>query len=101
MIEQAEDFLYEMGFSQFRVRIHGKTARIELAVEELEKAIAIRERVVEVLKNYGFSYIILDLDIEVEIWMKCYEIRINFLHFQFILSLSFAGLITKTRQMCQ
>lgn len=61
MIEQAEDFLYNMGFSQFRVRIHGKIARIELVVDEFEKAISIRERIVEMLKSYCFSYITLDL----------------------------------------
>lgn len=62
MVEQAEDFMHEMGFSQFRVRLHGRIARIELVADEFEKAISIRERIVEVLKNYGFSYITLDLE---------------------------------------
>jgi uncharacterized protein len=61
MIEQAENFMQDMGFSQFRVRLHGKIARIELVVDEFEKAISIRERIVEVLNSYGFSYITLDL----------------------------------------
>jgi uncharacterized protein len=61
MIEQAEDFIHDMGFSQFRVRLHSKIARIELVADEFEKAMSIREKIVEVLKSYGFSYITLDL----------------------------------------
>ncbi len=61
MIEQAEDFMHDMGFSQLRVRLHSKIARIELVADEFEKAMSIRERIVEVLKSYGFSYITLDL----------------------------------------
>jgi len=61
MIEKAEDFMQDLGFSQFRVRIHGRIARIELVVEEFEKAMSFRERIVETLQSYGFSYITLDL----------------------------------------
>jgi uncharacterized protein len=32
-----------------------------LVADEFEKAMSIRERIVEVLKSYGFSYITLDL----------------------------------------
>ena len=53
--------MQDLGFSQFRVRIHGRIARIELVVEEFEKAMSFRERIVETLQSYGFSYITLDL----------------------------------------
>ena len=37
MVEKAEQLLYELGFRQFRVRIHGLMARIEILPEEFEK----------------------------------------------------------------
>jgi uncharacterized protein len=61
MIEKAEDFMQDLGFSQFRVRLHDRIARIELVANEFEKAMSIRERIVESLQSYGFSYITLDL----------------------------------------
>lgn len=61
MVENAEDFLQDLGFSQFRVRFHNRIARIELISEELEKAMSFRERIVEALEGYGFSYVTLDL----------------------------------------
>ena len=62
MIENAEDFMQDLGFSQFRVRLRGRIARIELIVGEFEKAMSFRERIVETLQSYGFSYITLDLE---------------------------------------
>lgn len=61
MIENAENLLHDLGFSNLRVRLHGNIARIELISEEFEKAVSIRERIVELLKDCGFSYITLDL----------------------------------------
>ncbi len=61
MIEKAENFMQDLGFSQLRVRLHGKIARIELIPEELEKAMGVRHKIVEALKGFGFSYITLDL----------------------------------------
>lgn len=61
MIEKAEDFMQNLGFSQLRVRLHGKIARIELIPEELERAMGVRHKIVEALENFGFSYITLDL----------------------------------------
>ncbi len=61
MVENAENILHDLGFSNLRVRLHGKIARIELIPEEFEKAVKIRHRIVELLQDCGFSYITLDL----------------------------------------
>ena len=63
MVDRAEQLLLELGFRQFRVRIHGNLARIELLPTELRRAAEedIRERIVSRLREFGFSYITLDL----------------------------------------
>ena len=50
MIENAENLLHDLGFSNLRVRLHGKIARIELIPEKFEKAINMRDRIVELLR---------------------------------------------------
>jgi uncharacterized protein len=62
-IERAEQFLIRLGFSQVRVRRHGKTARIEIPSEEIESLLdpRTRRRVVKRLKEIGFTYVTLDL----------------------------------------
>lgn len=63
-IDQAEEFLRKMGFSQFRVRHHQQTARIEVFPDEFEKMMkpAIREKIIKKFKNLGYFYITLDLE---------------------------------------
>ena len=63
MVNDAEDILINSGFKQFRVRFHGKIARIEILPEDFSKILAekTRERIYEELKNLGFSYVTLDL----------------------------------------
>ena len=61
IIEKAENFLHGLGFSNLRVRLHGKIARIELIPEEFEKAVNMRDKIVELLQDCDFSYITLDL----------------------------------------
>ena len=63
MVDRAEQLLLDMGFHQIRVRIHGSMARIEIMPEEFEKLIekTTRETVVEKLKEYGFTYVAMDL----------------------------------------
>ena len=63
MVDRAEQLLLELGFRQFRVRIHGNLARIELLPTELRRAAEedIRERIVSRLREFGFSYVTLDL----------------------------------------
>jgi uncharacterized protein len=62
MIEKAEAFLSAQGFSQLRVRVHGRVARIEVLREDLPKILSIQEEIVKTLKAIGFSYITLDLE---------------------------------------
>ena len=63
MVDQAEQLLLDLGFSQVRVRIHGTIARIELLPKEFPKLMeqAVRERVNQAFHSYGFSYVALDL----------------------------------------
>lgn len=63
MIEKSEQLLLDMGFTQFRVRIHGDIARIELLPEEFDKFMedSTRLNVYDRFKEYGFSYVALDI----------------------------------------
>ena len=63
MIDDAENLLIKMNFRQFRVRLHGKIARIEILPEDFEKIMQeqTREKIYSELKNLGFSYVTLDL----------------------------------------
>ncbi|MCH5280335.1 MAG: ATP-dependent sacrificial sulfur transferase LarE [Lachnospiraceae bacterium] len=63
MVDKAEQLLLDMGFHQVRVRIHGMMARIEVLPEEIGRLVeeATRKTVWEKLKEYGFTYVTLDL----------------------------------------
>ena len=62
MVEKAEDALLNLGFKQFRVRIHGANlARIEVLPDELEKLFSLRESVTKAMHQAGFTYITMDL----------------------------------------
>jgi uncharacterized protein len=63
-IERAEEILRELSFRQFRVRVHGELARIELAPEELARGLAgeLAPRIVARLKELGFAFVTLDLE---------------------------------------
>lgn len=63
MVEQAENLLMDLGFKQMRVRIHGQMARIELLPSDLSTFMKeeIRLEVYRRLKEYGFTYVTLDL----------------------------------------
>ena len=63
MVEEAEEFLRGLGFKQLRVRIHGLLARIEIMPEDFNRVLTqeIREKIYQALKNFGFSYVALDL----------------------------------------
>ena len=62
-VEEAEDFLRELGFVEFRVRHHDTIARIEVRPEDMEKITTESERtkIVEKLKSIGFKYVTVDL----------------------------------------
>ena len=63
MVDKAEQLLLDMGYHQVRVRIHGMIARIEILPEEFSKLIADenRNRITKVFKEYGFTYVTMDL----------------------------------------
>ena len=60
-IEKAEDVLVDLGFSQFRVRHHGEIARIELPIDEFQRALAARQQIVERIRATGYRFVTLDL----------------------------------------
>ena len=63
MVEQGEQLLFSLGFHQFRVRIHGTLARIELLPEEMDRLLTpkLRAEIAEKFRSFGFSYVTLDL----------------------------------------
>jgi uncharacterized protein len=63
-VEQGEEALRALGFRQFRVRHHGQIARIEIAREELPRAMTMpmAETLVQTFKAIGFLYVTLDLE---------------------------------------
>ena len=61
MIDKAEQLLFELGFYQFRVRIHGNIARIEVMPDEFDKVLKYRQQITEKFKIYGFTYVTMDL----------------------------------------
>ena len=63
-VEQGEEALKALGFRQFRVRFHGELVRIEIAREEMERALSVgmSARFVEIFKPLGFHYVTLDLE---------------------------------------
>lgn len=61
MIDQAEDFLLQLGFRQVRVRQHANLARIEILPTDFSEAMAISETIDLKLKEIGYAYVTLDL----------------------------------------
>ena len=64
MVEMAEQCLMDLGFHQFRCRVHGDLARIELPEEALPEAVeaGTRKKITHTLRSLGFAYVALDLD---------------------------------------
>ncbi len=63
-VERGEDALRAMGFRQFRLRHHGDVARIEIAPEELGRALTLEmfARMSAEIKACGFKFVALDLE---------------------------------------
>jgi uncharacterized protein len=63
-IDRAEAALRELGFRQLRVRVHDKVARIELARNEMNRAIepGLSQEIAARLKALGFAFVTLDLE---------------------------------------
>ncbi len=64
MVDKAEIALKRLGFRQVRVRHHGDVARIEVAEEEMLRALDLKmaQRMADALKATGFKYVALDLE---------------------------------------
>ena len=64
MVDRAEIALKSLGFRQVRVRHHGDVARIEIAEEEMPRALnqQMAARMSGALKAIGFKYVTLDLE---------------------------------------
>lgn len=63
-VETGEEEIKALGFRQFRVRFHGEVVRIEIARDELAKALTVdmAQRFTAIFKALGFKYVTLDLE---------------------------------------
>ena len=63
-VEQGEEAIKALGFQQFRVRFHGEMVRIEIARDEMPKALTIEmaQAFAGIFKPLGFLYVTLDLE---------------------------------------
>ena len=57
----AEFAVRNMGFSQFRIRSHENLARFEFIASEMDKAWALKEKLIEICQKSGFNYVTIDL----------------------------------------
>ena len=64
VIERGEAKLRALGFRLMRVRHHGDVVRIEIAPDELSKALNVEmtQRIAAAFKQLGFKYVTLDLE---------------------------------------
>ena len=63
LVERGEAALRELGFRQFRVRLHDQLARVEISPEEMPLALSavMAASIASRLKAVGFAYVALDL----------------------------------------
>jgi uncharacterized protein len=63
-VETGEEEIKALGFRQFRVRFHGDVVRIEIAREEMARALSVEmaQRFTAIFKALGFKYVTLDLE---------------------------------------
>jgi uncharacterized protein len=64
MVEQGEELLRSLGFSQCRLRHHGEVARIEVPAGEIERLMdpGVKAQIVGGLKALGFRFVTVDLE---------------------------------------
>jgi uncharacterized protein len=60
-IEQSEDALFDLGFTDFRVRVMGEAARLQFPLEQMSKATDQKEQIIKVIKPH-FETVLLDLE---------------------------------------
>ncbi len=63
-VERGEEEIKALGFRQFRVRFHGELVRIEIAREEMARALTLEmaEAFTAIFKPLGFLYVTVDLE---------------------------------------
>ena len=63
-VETGEESMKALGFRQFRVRFHGELVRIEIAQDEMERALHpdMAKAFTAIFKPLGFHYVTLDLE---------------------------------------
>jgi uncharacterized protein len=63
-VEVGEESIRALGFRQFRVRFHGELVRLEIAKDELARALTpeMAKAFVEIFKPLGFHYVTIDLE---------------------------------------
>jgi len=63
-VERGEEEMKALGFRQFRTRYHGEIVRIEIAREELPKAMSLEmaDKLTAIFKKLGYKYVALDLE---------------------------------------
>ena len=63
MVGHAEEVLCEMGLAQYRVRIHGNMARIEVLPSDFECILREenKEKIIREFRKAGFTYVTMDL----------------------------------------
>jgi len=63
-VEQGEEALHLLGFRQVRVRHHGEIARIEIAKDELARALTTEmfSEFTRIFKSLGFTFVTLDTE---------------------------------------
>src|SRR5271154_1330218 len=64
LVARGEEALRQLGFRQFRVRLHDQLARVEIARDEMARAFApeMASAISAQLKLAGFAYVALDLE---------------------------------------
>jgi uncharacterized protein len=64
LVERGEAALRELGFRQFRVRLHDQLARVEVAQDEMPRALSteVAAAIAARLKAAGFAFVALDLE---------------------------------------
>lgn len=63
-VEEGEERIKALGFRQFRVRFHGEIVRIEIAPDELPRALSIEcfSAFAQIFKALGFHYVTVDVE---------------------------------------
>ncbi len=64
MVDQVENFLSDLGFRNIRARHFGKTVKIEVRPDQVQRLFEenLRERIVKKIKDTGYVYVTIDME---------------------------------------